>query len=111
MARLLVRGGPGTGLCRPKRDLMAFLLVIIATNTTGTEVSFINLLTKALAQLRPLRGSAGEEVVGGLLARIRPARGAVRFWTASRGVERWDQNITPPRPCRSLPYRPAPRRE
>src|SRR5437660_35792 len=30
-------------------------------------------------------------------------------WTASRGVEGWDQNITRPRACRSLPCRPAPR--
>src|SRR5690242_21367227 len=30
-------------------------------------------------------------------------------WTASRGVEGWDQNITRPRACRSLPCRPSPR--
>src|SRR4051794_34631714 len=30
-------------------------------------------------------------------------------WTASRGVEGWNQNITRPRACRSLPCRPAPR--
>jgi putative transposase len=33
----------------------------------------------------------------------------VQTWTASRGVEGWDQNITRPRACRSLPCRPAPR--
>jgi hypothetical protein len=30
-------------------------------------------------------------------------------WTASRGVEGWDRNITRPRACRSLPCRPWPR--
>src|SRR5947209_16312250 len=34
---------------------------------------------------------------------------ALQRWTASRGVEGWDQNITRPRACRSLPCRPAPR--
>src|SRR3954451_3051229 len=37
------------------------------------------------------------------------ARRVVALWTASRGVEGWDQNITRPHAWRPLPCRPVPR--
>ena len=44
-----------------------------------------------------------------LVALSRSRRPPETPWTASRGVEGWDQNITRPRAWRSLPCRPSPR--